>query len=216
MLNITYFQFTDIVSALIMLLGLYKLSSVSPGFKRPMYAAAGFAVFSLAELAFGIITLFSPTSLADAVAYIGMVRSFALAIFTVLLLSSCQQICEKLEVKRIPERCRILRGFAVGVYGANILLQTPLLTSVLPVIVSAFLYLAVIIGVIILIIMDLGVIYGCYMSICMPEDLEEKPQKPSRFAFVNEYRRRQEEKRAEEAEAAQRRFEEKMRRKKKK
>ena len=216
MLNITYFQFTDVVSALIMLLGLYKLASVSPGFKRPMYAALGFAVLAAAELVFGIIMLFSPASLAAAVAYVGMLRSFVLAIFTVLLLLSCQEICEKLEVKKIPERCRVLRGFAIGIYGANILLQTPLLTSVLPVIASAFLYLAVIIGVIILIIMNLAVIYGCYMSICLPEDLEGKPQKPSRFAFVNEYRRRQDEKRAEEAAAAQRRFEEKVRRKKKK
>ena len=91
-----------------------------------------------------------------------------------------------------------------------------MLTSFLPVLVSAFLYLAVIIGMIILIIMNLTVIYGCYMSICMPEDLEPKPDKPSRFAFVNEYRRRQEERRAEEAEAAKRRYEEKMRRNKKK
>lgn len=216
MLNITYFTFTDIVSALVMMLGLYKLSSVSPGFKRPMYAAGGFAVFALAELVFGIITLFSPAALSAATAYIGMVRSFMLAIFTVLLLMSCQEICEKLEVRSIPVRCRTLRALAIVIYGANILLQTPMLTSFLPVLVSAFLYLAVIIGTIILIIMNLTVIYGCYMNICMPEDLVPKPEKPSRFAFINEYRRRQEEKRAEEAEAAKRRYEEKMRRKKKK
>ena len=45
---------------------------------------------------------------------------------------------------------------------------------------------------------------------------EAKPEKPSRFAFVNEYRRRNEEKQIAEAEALRRKFEEKMQRKKKK
>ena len=36
--------------------------------------------------------------------------------------------------------------------------------------------------------------------ICMPEDIDGKRKKPSRFAFVNEYRERQEEKEREMAE----------------
>ena len=216
MLNITYYTFTDIVAALIMLLGLYKLSSVSPHFRQPMYAAVGFAVFALAELVFGIITLFSPLALAAAVPYVGMMRSFILGIFTVMILKGCGDICQKLEVLRIPGRCRIMTTVSIAIYGANILLQTPLITSFLPAGLSAALYLAVIVGMIAIVIINLGIIYGCYMNICMPEDLEPKPQKPSRFAFVNEYRRRKEEKELAEAEAARRRFEEKMRRKKKK
>lgn len=216
MLNITQYVFTDIVATLVMALGLYKLSSVSPGFKPPMYAAMGFSAFALGELVFGIIKLFMPNKLVMAVTYIGMIRAFVLAIFTVLLLRACQEICEKLDVGAIPKRCRVMTVVSVLIYGLDILLATPLITNFLPILLSASLYLVVIIGMIVIVIMNLTIIYGCYMNICMPEDLEPKPQKPSRFAFVNEYRRRQEEKKLEEAEAARRRFEEKMQRKKKK
>ena len=215
MLNITYYTFTDIIAAMVMLLGLYKLAGVSRHFVRPMYAAIGFSVFALGELVFGVIDIFS-TMDTTAVACVAMARSLALGVFTVFMLMGMRDICKQLDVERIPLKCRTMIVWTSVLYTANILLQTPVLTSFLPPEVSAALYIAVFAGMVIVVAVNLSIIYGCYMRICMPKDLEPKPEKPSRFAFVNEYRRRNEEKQIAEAEALRRKFEEKMQRKKKK
>ena len=62
----------------------------------------------------------------------------------------------------------------------------------------ALLSLITILATIALIIANLTVIYSTYMRICMPGD-EELKDKPSHFAFVNEYRARKEERYREEA-----------------
>ena len=216
MLNITYYTFTDIIAAMVMLLGLYKLAGVSRHFVRPMYAAIGFSVFALGELVFGVIDIFSTMDMTTAVACVAMARSLALGVFTVFMLMGMRDICKQLDVERIPLKCRTMIVWTSVLYTANILLQTPVLTSFLPPVVLAALYIAVFAGMVIVVAVNLSIIYGCYMRICMPKDLEPKPEKPSRFAFVNEYRRRNEEKQIAEAEALRRKFEEKMQRKKKK
>ena len=216
MLNITYYTFTDIIAAMVMLLGLYKLAGVSRHFVRPMYAAIGFSVFALGELVFGVIDIFSTMDMTTAVACVAMARSLALGVFTIFMLMGMRDICKQLDVERIPLKCRTMIVWTSVLYTANILLQTPVLTSFLPPVVSAALYIAVFAGMVIVVAVNLSIIYGCYMRICMPKDLEPKPEKPSRFAFVNEYRRRNEEKQIAEAEALRRKFEEKMQRKKKK
>ena len=216
MLNITYYTFTDIIASMIMLLGLYKLSRVSPFFVKSAYAAAGFSVFALGELVFGVVDLFSSKDLTEAVRYVAMARSLVLVVFTVILLAGMRGICTKLDVAKQPLRCRTMTLWSLIVYGANIILQTTMLTDLIPAGASAVLYIADIVGMIIVVCANLRIIYGCYMYICMPEDLVKKPEKPSRFAFVNEYRRRQDEKQREEAAALRRKFEEKMQRRKKK
>lgn len=216
MLNITYYTFTDIIAAMVMLLGLYKLAGVSRHFVRPMYAAIGFSVFALGELVFGIIDLFSSADMTVAVTYVAMAHSLALGVFTIFMLIGMRDICKQLDVEKIPLKCRTMIIWSSVLYATNILLQTPVLTDLLPPELSAALYIAVIAGMIIVVAVNLSIIYGCYMRICMPEDLVPKPEKPSRFAFVNEYRRRNEEKQIAEAEALRRKFEEKMKRKKKK
>ena len=61
---------------------------------------------------------------------------------------------------------------------------------------SDYILFFTIVGTLVLIVMNLTVIYSCYMRICMPGD-EHMKDKPSRFAFVNEYRARQAEREAE-------------------
>ena len=60
LVNISYFEYTDIISAMIMLLGLYSLSRFNRGFKTGLIFNAVFAIFSLAELIISVITLFDP------------------------------------------------------------------------------------------------------------------------------------------------------------
>ena len=216
MLNISYYHFTDIIAALVMLLGLYKLSCVSKHFKVATYAAAVFSAVALGELVFGTVKLFVGAGLDEWITYIAIGRAVVLCAFTVIMLRAMHDIAKELEVEKVPLKSRLMIIWTFVVYGAYILLETPLLTSLLPAQVSAALYLVTFIGLVVVVIANLTVIYSCYMRICMPEDLEPKPEKPSRFKFINEYRRRRDERRAEEAEAERRRLEEKRRRRGKK
>ena len=207
LLNIIYFRFTDIICALIMLLGLYKLSSVSRHFKMPLYFALPFAAFSLVELLLGAFSLFGGGENELTVSILGILRSLLLAAFTVILLRAMHDIAKELEVDKVPLKARTMIVWTLLVYGMNILFQTTSLSALLPTEINAFLYLFVVVGTIVVVIANLSIIHSCYVYICMPEDLEPKPKekKPSRFAFINEFRRRREEHQAELARAEEER-----------
>lgn len=213
LLNIVYFQFTDIICALVMMLGLYKLSSVSEYFRMPMLFAIPFAVFSLVELVFGALSLFGVGADGLTVSILGIIRSVLVATLTVLLLRGMHDIAKELEVDKVPLKSRTMVVWTLIVYGMNILMQTTSVSALLPNEVNAFLYLFVVVGTIVVVIANMSIIHSCYVYICMPEDLDPTPKekKPSRFGFINEFRRRREEHRAEvaahEAERRQRRAE---------
>ena len=60
LLNIAYYTFTDIISALVMAMGLYKLSSVNRGFGYAFYASIGFALIGAGELFLEMLSLIFP------------------------------------------------------------------------------------------------------------------------------------------------------------
>ena len=218
LLNITYYTFTDVIAAAVMLLGLYKLSTVVKHFRAPAAFAAIFAVFGLAELILGavdmiFVKLFENQLLVSAVA---VARSVIIAALTLLMLKALYSISRELEVDKVPLKCRAMMLWTTLLYGADILFETPFISTVLPAQVSAIFYLVIIIGMIVVVISNLTIIYSCYMQICMPDELNGKPEKPSRFAFVNEYRRRKAEKEAREIEEIRKKQEEKLKRKRKK
>ena len=216
LLNITYYQFTDVIAALVMLYALYKLSSVSGYFKRPMYASLAFSVFGFGELIIGLINMFFPSeAITSMVSIASITRALIVAVLTLLLLRAMEDIAKSLDVEKIPARCRAMIVWTMILYSAQILFESTLLNSVLPTEALSVFYMAIILGLIILPAVNLTIIYGCYMRICLPGDLEHKP-KPSRFAFINEFRRRREEKQRREEEEYRRRLEEKRRRRRKK
>ena len=63
LINITYYAYTDIIGAMVMLMALYKLGRFCRDFKHAAVADTVFAVFATGELvlaalgAFGILTL---------------------------------------------------------------------------------------------------------------------------------------------------------------
>jgi len=108
------------------------------------------------------------------------------------------------ELEKIPDRCKVMIPVAMFIYLLRIALEAPVTVSLIPSTALAVLYLIIIMGTMATVLINLFIIYGCYMRICMPGE-EEPKEKPSRFAFVNEYRRRQAEKRKrEEAERLER------------
>ena len=80
---------------------------------------------------------------------------------------------------------------------ANIAVRVLFAVCCPPIDMSPYVYAVTIFLEFILVLTILFVVWRCYMMICMPEDIDGKKQKPSRFAFVNAYRARQEEKEKE-------------------
>ena len=57
LLNVTYYTFTDIIAALVMAMGLYKLSSVNRQFKGAFFSSIALAAIGLVELVCQVYTM---------------------------------------------------------------------------------------------------------------------------------------------------------------
>ena len=77
LLNVTYYSFTDLVAALIMAVGLTKLSTVNRYFKYASFAALGFAAVGLVEFISELIRMLSP-SLKASLWFMPIIRSAVL------------------------------------------------------------------------------------------------------------------------------------------
>lgn len=216
LLNITYYRFTDVIAGLVMLYALYKLASVSSYFRRPMYASILFSVFGLIELPLALMDMFFPGDvLTTIISLMSIIRAVIICLYTVLLLRAMGDIAKSLDVEGVPLKCRTMVVWTMVLYVLEILFESSMLTPLLPPEAIMVFYAVIIIGLLLLPIVNLTIIYSCYMHICMPEDLDKTP-KPSRFGFINEFRRRREEKRKREEEEYRRRVEARRGRKGKK
>lgn len=188
LLNLTYYGFTDVIAAAIMLLGLYKLSSVNKQFKMAAVASGVFLAFSLFEFGVATYELFvKRTDSATFVSVMSILRCITICALTFLMLKGMELVAKEVEVENIPAKASRLSKVTAAVYCAWIILEAPL--TFINDYVLAVLSLITILATIALLISNLTVIYGCYMRICMPGD-ENLTDKPSRFEFVNEYRAR--------------------------
>lgn len=198
LLNLTYYGFTDLIAAAVMLLGLYKLSRINKGFFAASIVCAVFLVFGLAE--FGIATyeiFLMPISSPALVSTMSVVRSLTIGTLTVLTLKGMEEVAKEVDLPDIATKSARLVIITAFTYTAWMILESPL--SFINDYVLGVLSLLTILATIALLIVNLTVIYSCYMHICMPEDRELK-DKPSKFAFVNEYRARKAERDKEAAE----------------
>ena len=215
LLNLTYYGFTDLIAASVMLLGLYKLSKVNRYFSYAAIATVVFLSFSFAE--FGISTYNIFASSANAidspfiVSFTSILRSMCIGLLTVLILKGIEEIAKEVELEDVPTKASRLVIITAVTYTAWIILEARL--SFINHYVLGVLSFITIVATIALIIVNLTVIYTCYMRICMPGD-ESLTDKPSRFAFVNEYRARKAERDREDAEKRLEALRKKMEKKK--
>ena len=202
LLNITYFTFTDLLAALIMAMGLYKLFEVNAQFKSAFYTAIIFSVIGLVEVVAGFITMFAPlVSLDTILDYTALVRYIVIAILTLFILQGIERVASEVGLTELASRAKTSMPFSLGLYLVSALLSVPLYTTETVMIVlkvaSAFAMLLTLI----IVSANLVTIYRAYMRICMPEDVDnEAPDKPSRFEFINRHREHTEEKQKESAE----------------
>ena len=214
-LNVTYYGFTDAIAAAVMLLGFYKLSTVNSYFKYAAYVSGGFTLFGLAELCVNVVLLFSPTNaLSSTTQILAMSRSLIVCLLTMLMLAGIKSISAEVELEKVPERAKYMMVLTPIIYGICILLEAEWIINSLPPIAAPILALIAIFGALTIALLNLILIHTCYARICMPEDEDNSRPKPSRFAFVNEYRRRKEEKEAAEEAERRRRLAEKNKKRK--
>ena len=211
-LNLTYFGVTDVISASVMLLGLYKLSGINKYFKMSLISATVFLVFSLGELGVTFYEMFFKKINSDLfVSYMTIARCLIVGILTVVMLKALGEIAKEVGVSELPKKCDRLIYVSYATYSLWILLSMPIsFLNDYALTVAAF---VTIIATLVLIISNLTVIYTCYMKICMPGDEDVMKDKPSRFAFVNEYRERRAEKARKEAEERLKKLKQKLDRK---
>ncbi len=202
LLNIVDFFLTDLVMALILLLASYKLSSVSTEFKKAGIASAVFAVLALAEFVIRIISMLTakdPDYITSSL--ITIVRYIFVGLIAFLIMLGIEKLARELEIKNLGDRARNMKIANTAVYSLSALLNIPSLDKLFGGSETAIQALAIT-GVVLLLIsfavtaISLTAIYGAYMHICMPEDLVYK-EKPSRFGFVNRYRKYEEKKNQE-------------------
>lgn len=197
LVNISYFEYTDIAAAMIMLLGLYSLSRFNRGFKSGLVFASLFAVFSMGEFIFAAIRIFDPSFLAELSIAIFSIPRYALIFgITISTLMGICEIAREVELFELSKSSGRIIPFC-AVYVIMAICEIPQFSQLLGVAMS-YIYFAVLLGHLLIVAATLITVYKAYARICMPEDLERTP-KESRFEFVNKLREREEQKNLEYA-----------------
>ena len=212
LLNLTYYSVTDVIAAAVMLLGLYKLSGVNAYFRYASIATGVFLAFSLGELGIFTYEMFlRPINSPLFISCVSMMRALIIGSLTVIMLRGIQEVSGEVSLSGVPERAKRLSIISSVTYLLWIVLELPI--SFINDYVLAVASLITLLLTMALIIANLTVIYTCYMKICMPGDEDVMKDKPSRFAFVNEYRAKKEERAKAEAEERLRLLSEKRKKK---
>lgn len=202
LLNFAYSAFTDAIAGAIMLYGLYKLSGINRGFRYASLAAGGFTALGVAKLLCEVLELFSLIPHSELlVSVLAIIKCVAVGGVTVLTLLGMKEVSAEVGLSELSEKCLRTSILALPVYVLSLTLEVLGLFSL-----TEFTALVVISVISIVLSLTLEVIvliriYACYMRICMPEDVKmEVEDKPSRFGFVNAFRRHEEERQKEYAE----------------
>ncbi len=199
-LNIAYFTITDIISALVLTMAFYKLSSVNKYFKAGIWISIPFAVLALGELAAELYGMFFPSFDAGAlISVIEMPRYAIMAVITALILLGIADVANEVGLTELCGRCRLLFPIGTVIYAISTLLCIPGLESIADVRILAVATVVCIGAQIILVVFNMYLIYKAYARICMPGE-DNTDDGPSRFGFVNKFREHEAEKQREYAE----------------
>lgn len=181
LINITYFEFTDIIGAMIMLMGLYKLSNINRDFRIGAISGGVFALFALGELIFGAIGIFaSGIGTERIMPYISFARYCIIFVLTISILRGIYAVAREVDAARLASSARARIPFSV-IYILGALLELPIIGSLLGGAV-AYVYFFAVIAVFVFHICNLVTVYRAYMEICMPS---EKRTKEKRHGFAD-------------------------------
>ena len=197
--NISYYGYTDVISAMIMTIALYKLSSVNKDFYHGFISSSVFALFSLGELTLCALELFLPSISAGAVGqYISAARQVLIFITTYFILTGIAAVAKEVGDATLCERARRMKIISTSILLVAIF-ELPFVASVLEG-AAGYVMLFLVLLYLVTVALVLITIYRAYMGICMPEDNLPKEEKPSKLAFVNRFREHERQKNLEWAE----------------
>ncbi len=201
-LNFAYYQFTDAIAAIIMLYALYKLSYLNRGMKLAVRLAALMAVLGIFELTVTALEMFYIIEYNTLLHFISAVsRNLIIGSMTAAMLLGMRDVAREVGLGALGERCRRLFSMTVVLYPILALLECGELGSFIDLRILVYASVIAIFLTLILTVLILAAIYGCYMRICMPGDeAHETPEKKSRFGIVNAMREHQKMRAAEYAE----------------
>ena len=185
LINISYFAYTDIISAMVMLMGLYQLSSVNRQFRLAAYASGAFAIFSLAEISFSVmnsLSLFKWT--ASVIPYLDAVHYLFVFVITIFVFRGIRDVALEVEAYDLSKSARAAIPLS-AVFAVASLFELPFWAEILGNIV-AYVYFAILLAVVISVLSNLLTIYKAYMQICMPNQ-ETKKKKASKFKFMDKF-----------------------------
>ena len=130
LLNITYYSFTDLIAALIMAMGLYKLSSVNRPFRNGLIAAFVFAGLGLVELVCGTLDMFLSVTLpSELLSVTSVSRYFVIAVLTLFIFKGIDEVAREVGLSELSRRARISMPIALFIYTASAVLDIPILES---------------------------------------------------------------------------------------
>ena len=213
LINISYFAYTDIIGALIMLMGLYKLSSVNTYFKGASIGAMAFSAVALAELVLSAIEIFTFGEwLPVTQSYVSAIRYAVIFATSYLLTLGIRSVAREVDADEIYRAAK--RNLPISYCLAlAAILEIPFLGGFLGGALP-YIYFVLLIVLVLFTVLTLILIYKAYMQICMPEDAEIKDKK-SRFEFLNRFYERIEQKGREYSEYKMKSAKEKQNKRKK-
>ena len=201
LLNIAYYGFTDAVAGIVMLYGVYKLSEINKNFGRGAIATLAFTLFGVFELGYNAYDSFFSLSQSSTtlVSVISIVRYSLIALLSVFIFLGMRDVANEVGLRTLSIKCERLFYMTVPIYSISIILEALALSGLFNASILTAVGIITLVCNVALTILALVCIYSCYMRICMPGEKKDKPEKESRFSFVNAFRRHEEKKRQEYA-----------------
>ncbi len=186
LVNITYFAYTDIIAAMLMLMGLYKLSYLNRPMKTAMVFSVLFALFSLSELVITLITMLFPGIMPEIIlTSVSIPRYILLFALTITITMGIYEVSSEVGADALAARAKRTIPLSF-IYILLAVFDIPGLAALFGV-ASGYIFLVLILSLLIILALNLITIYRAYMQICMPDEVI-KPDKESKFAFVNKFR----------------------------
>ena len=200
LLNVTYFGYTDLISGLIMLMGLYKLSGINKDFKLAFYSASVFSLFGAAELVVSVISIFMPTfKEGEALLYITPIRYVILVFLSAFIMKGIYEVAKEVGLKQLAQKAKYYFYISSVAFSVAAIFDLPFF-GFIPGKALAIISVLLLLALFIIIAIELSIIYKAYMRICMPGEQVYKEDKKSKFEFVNKFRAHEAEKQREYAE----------------
>ena len=199
LLNVTYFGYTDLIAGLIMIMGLYKLSTVNKEFKFAFYSASFFSLFGFIELIITVLSMFMPTVEETVLLYITPPRYVVIAVLSAFILKAIREVSKEVGLKALASKANYYFWISSTAFLLTAIFDLPIF-GFMPPKALAVISILLLLAIFVIVAINLTIIYKAYMKICMPGERFYTDEKKSRFEFVNKFREHEAEKQKEYAE----------------